>query len=145
MKNKIVIIILSLVFVAGLLGINSLLKKQEKPNIIQKQTIEEEKMSVLEVNQSNFEKEVLQSEKPVLVDFYADWCGPCKMLSPIVDEVATENETIKVCRINIDENEELAVEYGIMSIPTLVVIKNGEENTRTVGVVAKSEILEMLK
>ena len=129
MKNKIVIIILTLVFVAGLLEINSLLKKQEKPNIIQKQTIEEEKMSVLEVNQSNFEKEVLQSEKPVLVDFYADWCGPCKMLSPIVDEVATENETIKVCRINIDENEELAVEYGIMSIPTLVVIKNGEENT----------------
>lgn len=80
-------------------------------------------MSVLDVTSQNFEEEVLKSEKPVLVDFYADWCGPCKMLSPIVDEVANEKEDIKVCRINIDEEQDLAVEYGIMSIPTLVVIK----------------------
>lgn len=102
-------------------------------------------MSVLEVMSDSFEEEVLNSEKPVLVDFYADWCGPCKMLAPIVDAVAEENSDVKVCRINIDENEELAVKYGIMSIPTLVVIKNGEEVRRTVGVVGKEEILEMLK
>lgn len=102
-------------------------------------------MSVLEVMSDSFEEEVLNSEKPVLVDFYADWCGPCKMLAPIVDTVAEENSDVKVCRMNIDENEELAVKYGIMSIPTLVVIKNGEEVRRTVGVVGKEEILEMLK
>lgn len=102
-------------------------------------------MSVLEVMSDSFEEEVLKSEKPVLVDFYADWCGPCKMLAPIVDAVAEENSDVKVCRMNIDENEELAVKYGIMSIPTLVVIKNGEEVRRTVGVVGKEEILEMLK
>lgn len=102
-------------------------------------------MSVLDVTSQNFEEEVLKSEKPVLVDFYADWCGPCKMLSPIVDEVANEKEDIKVCRINIDEEQDLAVEYGIMSIPTLVVIKNGEEAKRSVGVIGKTEILEMFE
>lgn len=102
-------------------------------------------MSVLEITSEQFEAEILKSEKPVLVDFYADWCGPCKMLAPIVDEVAEEKEDVKVCRINIDENQDLAVEYGIMSIPTLVVIENGEEVGRTVGVVGKEEILEMLK
>lgn len=102
-------------------------------------------MSVLDVTSQNFEEEVLKSEKPVLVDFYADWCGPCKMLSPIVDEVANEKEDIKVCRINIDEEQDVAVEYGIMSIPTLVVIKNGEEAKRSVGVIGKTEILEMFE
>ena len=81
----------------------------------------------------------------VVVDFYADWCAPCKMLSPIVDEVAEENEDIKVVKINIDEVQDIAVEYQIMSIPTLVVIKNGKEVNRSVGVIDKSEILELVK
>ena len=102
-------------------------------------------MSVLDVTNSNFEEEVLKSEKTVLVDFYADWCGPCQMLSPIVDEVANEITDIKVCRINVDNEQDLAIKYDVMSIPTLVVIKNGEEVNRTVGLVDKSEILDMIK
>lgn len=143
MKNKVVIVILCVIFVGSLFAINRVLKKQEQN--IDNKNIKEENMSVLEVMSDSFEEEVLKSEKPVLVDFYADWCGPCKMLAPIVDAVAEENSDVKVCRMNIDENEELAVKYGIMSIPTLVVIKNGEEVRRTVGVVGKEEILEMLK
>ena len=101
-------------------------------------------MSILKVNDKNFEEEVLKSEKTVLVDFYADWCGPCKMLSPIVDEVAEEKEDIKFVKINVDESQETAFKYQIMSIPTLVVIQNGNEVKRSVGLIDKSEILEML-
>lgn len=143
MKNKVVIIIVTIAFIAGLFAINGILKKQEKP--AQNENFKEEKMSILDVTSENFEKEVLKSEKPVLVDFYADWCGPCKMLSPIVDEIAAENEDIKVCRINIDNEESLAVQYGIMSIPTLLVFKSGEVTNQTIGVVSKSEILEIVK
>jgi len=143
LKNKVVIIIVSIVFIAGLFAINGILKKQEKP--AQNENFKEEKMSILDVTSENFEKEVLKSEKPVLVDFYADWCGPCKMLSPIVDEIATENEDIKVCRINIDNEESLAVQYGIMSIPTLLIFKSGEVTNQTIGVLSKSEILEIVK
>lgn len=102
-------------------------------------------MSILKVNDKNFEEEVLKSEKTVLVDFYADWCGPCKMLSPIVDEVAEEKEDIKFVKINVDESQETAFKYQIMSIPTLVVIQNGNEVKRSVGLIDKFEILEMLK
>lgn len=102
-------------------------------------------MEVLKITSENFKQEVLQSQEPVLVDFYADWCGPCKMLSPVVDEVAQENEDVKVVKINVDEAQDLAMEYRVMSIPTLVVIKNSREVARSVGVVDKSEIVEMLK
>ncbi len=102
-------------------------------------------MEVLKITSENFKKEVLESQEPVLVDFYADWCGPCKMLSPVVDEVAQENEDVKVVKINVDEAQDLAMEYKVMSIPTLVVIKNSREVARSVGVVDKSEIVEMLK
>ncbi len=102
-------------------------------------------MEVLKITSENFKQEVLQSQEPVLVDFYADWCGPCKMLSPVVDEVAQENEDVKVVKINVDEAQDLAMEYKVMSIPTLVVIKNSREVARSVGVVDKSEIVEMLK
>lgn len=135
--------VVSIVFIAGLFAINEILKKQE--GSVQNVNFKEENMSVLDVTAENFEEEVLKSEKPVLVDFYADWCGPCKMLSPIIDQVANENEDIKVCRINIDNEEGLAVQYGIMSIPTLLVFKSGEVSNQTIGVVSKSEILEMLK
>lgn len=143
MKNKIIIIVLCIIFIVGLFAINGVLEKQEKNT--KNENIKEDKMSVLEVTSNEFEKEILKSEKPVLVDFYADWCGPCKMLAPIVEQVATENNDVKVCRINVDEAQDLAVEYGIMSIPTLVVIKNGKEANRAVGVLGKDEILEMLK
>lgn len=100
---------------------------------------------IIQVNRNNFEKEVLNSEKTVLIDFYADWCGPCKMLSPVVEQFASENEKIKVVKINVDDEQDLAIEYGVMSIPTLVVIKNGQEVNRQVGLVSKDDILNLVK
>ena len=102
-------------------------------------------MEVLQVTTKNFEEEVLKSEKPVLIDFYADWCGPCKMLSPIIDEIAHETEKIKVVKINIDQNRDLALDYDVMSIPTVVSIKNGKEVDRIVGLADKSEILNLIQ
>ena len=101
-------------------------------------------MSVENIDNESFEEEVLNSQKDVLIDFYADWCGPCQMLAPIVEEVANENKNIKVCRINVDDNQELAMKYEVMSIPTLVVIKEGKEIKRKIGLISKDEILEML-
>lgn len=100
---------------------------------------------VLEVTENNFEKEVLKSDKKVLIDFYADWCGPCKSLSPIVEEFAKENPDIKVVKIDVDENENLAYKYNANYIPLLVVIENGEEVNRNVGIIPKKEILELVK
>ena len=102
-------------------------------------------MEVLKVTSENFEEEVLKSDKTVLIDFYADWCGPCKMFSPVVEAVATENEDIKVVKVNVDDAQDLAIQYQVMSIPTIVVIKDGQEVNRTVGVVSKSQIEEMVK
>lgn len=98
----------------------------------------------LKVNSENFEKEVLNSEKPVLVDFFADWCGPCKMMAPIVEELATELDgKVKVGKINVDENSDIAVEYNVMSIPTLIIFKNGKEEKRLVGLRDKEELLNL--
>lgn len=149
MKEKVKIIVLIIIFVIVLLSINVLLNNKNSNNANNISKISEEKelssMKVLEVNNENFEKEVLESEKPVLIDFFADWCGPCKMLSPIVEQIAEENDQIKVVKINIDNEQDLAVKYGIMSIPTLVVIKNGQESSRSVGLISKEEILELIK
>ena len=102
-------------------------------------------MEVMKVTSSNFEEEVLNSDKTVLIDFYADWCGPCKMFSPIIESVAEENEDVKVVKIDVDNAQDLAIKYQVMSIPTIVVIKNGKEVNRNVGVVSKSQIVEMVK
>ena len=102
-------------------------------------------MSVLNVTSENYESEVLKSDRKVLIDFYADWCGPCKMMSPIIDEIAEEmKETVKVGKINVDENQDLAMEYGVMSIPTIVILKNGEVQKTFVGVTDKEEIKQAL-
>jgi thioredoxin 1 len=101
-------------------------------------------MSVLNINKSNFEAEVLQSEQKVLLDFWAPWCAPCRMLAPIVDEIATERPDLKVVKVNVDEEVELAAEYGIMSIPTLVVFEKGEVVNKITGARPKEAILEML-
>lgn len=102
-------------------------------------------MAVITLDSKNFEKEVLQSEKIVLVDFWASWCGPCRMMAPVVDEIAESMaDTVKVGKINIDENPELAEKYGVMSIPTFIIIKNGQETARTVGVQSKEEITKLM-
>ena len=101
-------------------------------------------MSVTNINKNNFQNEVLNSEKPVLLDFWASWCGPCRMVSPIVDEIAAERGDIKVGKVNVDEERELAGQFGVMSIPTLVVIKGGKVVNQMVGARPKSQILAML-
>lgn len=101
-------------------------------------------MAVIKITKENFEQEVVQSDKPVLLDFWATWCGPCQMLSPVVDEIGEEREDIKVGKINVDAQQELAMQFHVISIPTLVVMKNGEESDRSVGVVSKDEILALL-
>lgn len=101
-------------------------------------------MSTINISKANFQSEVLNSEKPVLLDFWAPWCGPCRMVSPIVDEIAAERSDIKVGKINVDEQPELASRFGIMSIPTLVVMKNGKVVHQAVGARPKAQILAML-
>ena len=142
MKNKILIILVIVFFIISMILLNIYLNSKNKQEI---KNEEENDMEVLKVTSENFEKEVLQSDKIVLVDFYADWCGPCKMLSPVVDSVANENADIKVVKVNVDNAQDLAIKYQVMSIPTLVVIKNGQEINRSVGVVSKSQIEEMVK
>lgn len=101
-------------------------------------------MSVININENNFENEILNSEKKVLLDFWASWCGPCRMVSPIIDEIAEERTDIKVAKVNVDEQPALAERFGIMSIPTLVVMEKGEVQKQATGAQSKSQILAML-
>ena len=101
-------------------------------------------MSVINIDKTNFQSEVLGADKPVLLDFWAPWCGPCRMVGPIVEEIARERTDIKVGKVNVDEQPELAGQFGVMSIPTLVVIKNGQIVNQSVGAKPKTAILAML-
>ncbi len=101
-------------------------------------------MKIVEVNNNNFEKEVLNSKETVLVDFNADWCGPCRMLKPSLEELAKEKDNVKIVSINIDDEYELAEQYGVQSIPCLVLFKNGKEEKRNVGLISKDEIINLI-
>lgn len=101
-------------------------------------------MSAINIDINNFEAEVVNSDKPVLLDFWAPWCGPCRMVVPMVEEIAEERSDIKVGKVNVDEQPELAKQFGVMSIPTLIVIKEGKEVNRAMGARPKSAILELL-
>ena len=101
-------------------------------------------MSVVKLTSANFEQEVLKAYKKVLIDFYADWCGPCRMLSPVVDELAEEMPEIKVCKVNVDDEPELAMRYKAMTIPMLVVVENGQVVTTSVGAKPKAAVKKLL-
>ena len=101
-------------------------------------------MSAMKITAMNFEQEVMRSDKPVLLDLYADWCGPCRMVAPVIDQIAQERSDVKVGKINVDEQGELAARFGVMSIPTLVVIKEGKVAAQSMGAKPKAQILGML-
>lgn len=101
-------------------------------------------MAILNLTKENFAQEVLQSDKTVLVDFYADWCGPCKMQGPVLEELANDRDDVKVCKLKIDEQRDLAIEYGVMSIPTLMIVKGGEVTYKEVGLTQRRELDKIL-
>ena len=102
-------------------------------------------MSVINLKDEMLENEVMNADKPVLIDFFATWCGPCRMVSPIVDEIAEEHSEFKICKVNVDDEPELAQKFGVVSIPTLVVIRDGKVTGQSVGAKPKEDILEMLR
>lgn len=101
-------------------------------------------MSTITITKDNFQKEVVESTKPVLLDFWASWCGPCRMISPLIDEVAEEMSEVKVGKVNIDDQSELASAFNVMSIPTLIVMKDGEVLNKEIGAISKRQIISML-
>lgn len=149
MKNKILIVIFIILFAAGMIILSNYLNNmdnmQMSNNSVQENLVEENKIEIQKVTSSNFEEEVLNSDKTVLIDFYADWCGPCKAYAPIVEAFAAENEDIKVVKVNVDDSEDLAIKYNAISIPTTVVIKNGKEVNRAIGIISKSNLAELVK
>ena len=147
-RKKILLIVGVVVFVAALIGISVLLNSQNSENELNQVGDaggQSEATKVIQVTSENFENEVLNSENTVLIDFYADWCVPCRLISSTLKEIANEKEDVKVVRIDVDNEQVLATKYQIMSLPTLVVIKNGEEINRIVGVQSKEQILSALQ
>lgn len=151
MGKKIIYIALIIIFIISLIFINFILQKETQNALSEegKEILQSEKennnIQILKITEENFESEVLQSDKTVLIDFYADWCGPCKVLSPIVEEFASENPDIKVVKVNVEEAQNLAINYEVMSIPTLVVIKDGKEVNRRIGVINKTDLMSLTK
>ena len=157
MSEKVKIILYAVIFIVLVIIVNNQLKKDDvytntanvnsviEENLSQDVVENEESKVSIEVTEATFESEVLKSDKIVLVDFYADWCNPCKILSPILEEVAKENPDIKLVKVDVDTNENLAYEYRAYSIPTLVVIKDGKEVKRAVGAMPKEDVLELIK
>ncbi|MFP4016107.1 MAG: thioredoxin [Halanaerobiales bacterium] len=100
--------------------------------------------NTVDVNDANFSSEVLDSDKPVLVDFWAEWCGPCRMVGPVVDEIAEENDSVKVCKLNVDDNQSTASRYGVMSIPTLILFEDGKVKNKVTGYMPKAQLVQKL-
>lgn len=153
MKNKILIITIIILFICLLIGIKLIVEKNEKSYLnngkneenITNSSEEKYEAKVIEIKENEFEEKVLKSDKKVVVDFYATWCVPCRKFSPIVEEVAKEKEDINFYKINIDNAPTISDKYNVISIPTLIVIENGKEINRTVGLVSKEKIIEMVE
>lgn len=149
MKEKIKFIIIVLVFVLLLISISIFMKNKTTVTInnneMENQSNNKYKSNVIEVTRENFEKEVLNSDKKVLIDFYATWCEPCKQLSPIIDKVSLEATNVKFVRIDVDKNEQLSYVYRIQYMPTLIVVENGNEINRSIGLIDKNSILELIE
>ena len=150
MKNKILILICVLLFITAMFVTKMYLDNardirvsEENINNTENNNIQESK--ILKVESDTFEEEVLNTTQTVVIDFYATWCGPCKMYTPIVEEFASENQDIKVVKIDIDESQDIAFEYNVMSIPTTIIIKDGKEVDRAVGVIGKDVLSQMIK
>lgn len=162
MKNKVIIILTTVFFITFLVLASNFVNNYninidfeeksgentkiefEKEEIL-KDEEEVKEMSVLKLTSENYEEEVLKNKNTILIDFYADWCAPCKMMSPVVEKIAEEHQNVSVYKVNVDEESELAIKYSVMSIPTFIIIKNGEEVNRISGALAKSELEELLK
>jgi thioredoxin len=136
--KKIIWIIILIIFITSLIVLSMIFKNPPNNNSYNEQT------SLLHVTNKNFDEEVLKSDIPVLIDFYADWCGPCNVLSPVIEKIANENSDIKVVKIDVDTNPDLAQKYNVISIPTLVVIKDGKVIDRAIGILSKEQILSMI-
>lgn len=136
MKQKISILIIIIVFVLGLVFLNIYINNSVN---------EQETVNIPKVTSSNFDSEVLESDKIVLVDFYADWCEPCKVFSPILEDVADDYDYVKVVKVNVDEEGELAQKYGVISLPTLLVVKDGKIVDRSTGALEKIYVLDMIR
>lgn len=153
MKNKILIITLIILFIILLIGIKIIVEKNEKSYLnneknkenITNSSEEKYEAKVIEIKENEFEEKVLKSDKKVVVDFYATWCVPCRKFSPIVEEVAKEKEDINFYKINIDNAHNISDKYAVTAIPTLLVIENGKEINRSVGIISKDKIIEMLE
>ena len=150
--NKWKVIALSIIFVLGLLALSMAMNSEGDNKVLENNTAESPSKTlsthyggVTEISSNEFENKVLKSDKKVLVDFYADWCGPCQMLSPLVEEVAKENSKVSFFKVNVDDNSELSDEYGVMYIPTLIVFEKGKEKARSTGYVGKAKIEELIK
>ena len=147
MKDKIKVIIIGIILIILIIIAvafsNRKADELQNTNVVIENTVISED-SVIVVNKDNFETEVLNSEKRVLIDFYADWCGPCNRLFPLINKVASENKDIKVVRIDVDQNEDLMNQYNVRSIPTLVVIEKGKEINRQVGLISEEGILKLI-
>ncbi len=144
-KKKLVLQIIAFIGVIITLTIvyNYIINSYTKEQINQSEK-EENKMNITEIMAKDFQQEVINSEKTVLVDFYATWCGPCKMMSPILENIAEENTHVKVVKVDIDKNQDLAMQYNVMSIPTMIIFKNGEATKTFVGVTDKHNLSDAL-
>lgn len=144
-KKKLVLQIIAFIGVIIILTIvyNYIISSYTKEQINQSEK-EENKMNITEIMAKDFQQEVINSEKTVLVDFYATWCGPCKMMSPILENIAEENANVKVVKVDIDKNQDLAMQYNVMSIPTMIIFKNGEATKTFVGVTDKHNLSDAL-